>query len=284
MGICASGGRRQGRVRQRPPAAMEVESAPTSELLCYKNQNNNNGTVLGHKEVTAEEDGDGDQQKEEAGGRTSRYGYAGGDDPDVAETNNGNGLPQVEDFDDDELEQVYRTVDSQRSATVQWMDDDEIERLDLSLSIDPTQIVFNRVDSADIIYQAKRKKCKLVGKYVMGDVLGEGSYGKVKEVLDSETLSRRAVKVGTNERTGRFSGKGQKGCVIESMPMALFDDGKREREIERGLIRLIAFYSNIWDWLSVSGRHRDRCLPFASISLRIVFFFSSFIPFPISCD
>uniref|UniRef100_A0A8D8HEK6 Serine/threonine-protein kinase STK11 n=2 Tax=Culex pipiens TaxID=7175 RepID=A0A8D8HEK6_CULPI len=186
---------------------MEVESAPTSELLCYKNQNNNNGTALGHKEVTAaaaEEDGDGDLQEEEAGGRTSRYGYAGGDDPDVAETNNGNGLPQVEDFDDDELEQVYRTVDSQRSATVQWMDDDEIERLDLSLSIDPTQIVFNRVDSADIIYQAKRKKCKLVGKYVMGDVLGEGSYGKVKEVLDSETLSRRAVKILTKRKLRRI--------------------------------------------------------------------------------
>nr|XP_008509735.1 PREDICTED: serine/threonine-protein kinase STK11-like [Equus przewalskii] len=29
----------------------------------------------------------------------------------------------------------------------------------------------------------------------MGDLLGEGSYGKVKEVLDSETLCRRAVKI-----------------------------------------------------------------------------------------
>lgn len=183
---------------------MEVESAPvttaTSELLCYgKNQNNNNGTALGHKEVTAVEE-DGDLPEEE--GRTSRYGYAGGDGPGT-ETNNGNGLPQLEDFEDD-LEQVYRTVDSQRSATVQWMDDDEIERLDLSLSIDPTQIVFNRVDSADIIYQAKRKKCKLVGKYVMGDVLGEGSYGKVKEVLDSETLSRRAVKILTKRKLRRI--------------------------------------------------------------------------------
>lgn len=210
VGICASKGgrgRRQGRVQQRPLAAnrtMEVESAPvttaTSELLCYgKNQNNNNGTALGHKEVTAVEE-DGDLPEEE--GRTSRYGYAGGDGPGT-EANNGNGLPQLEDFEDD-MEQVYRTVDSQRSATVQWMDDDEIERLDLSLSIDPTQIVFNRVDSADIIYQAKRKKCKLVGKYVMGDVLGEGSYGKVKEVLDSETLSRRAVKILTKRKLRRI--------------------------------------------------------------------------------
>ncbi len=35
----------------------------------------------------------------------------------------------------------------------------------------------------------------LPGKYVMGDVLGEGSYGKVKECLDSENLCRRAVKI-----------------------------------------------------------------------------------------
>lgn len=29
----------------------------------------------------------------------------------------------------------------------------------------------------------------------MGDKLGEGSYGKVKECLDSDTLQRRAVKI-----------------------------------------------------------------------------------------
>ena len=78
---------------------------------------------------------------------------------------------------------------------VQWLDDEEIEQLDISLAMDHATTFFNRVDSMDIIYQEKKKKCKMVGKYVMGDVLGEGSYGKVKEVLDSETLSRRAVKV-----------------------------------------------------------------------------------------
>lgn len=78
---------------------------------------------------------------------------------------------------------------------VTWLDDEEIDRMDLSLNMEAGTLFFNRVDSADIIYQAKKKKCKMVGKYVMGDVLGEGSYGKVKEVLDSETLCRRAVKV-----------------------------------------------------------------------------------------
>lgn len=55
-------------------------------------------------------------------------------------------------------------------------------------------LVFNRVDSDEVIYQ-KRKNCKMIGKYVMGNKLGEGAYGKVKEMLDSETLCRRAVKI-----------------------------------------------------------------------------------------
>lgn len=65
-------------------------------------------------------------------------------------------------------------------------------------------LVFNRVDSAEIIYKKKKPKCKMVGKYVMGDVLGEGSYGKVKEVLDSETLDRRAVKILTKRKLRRI--------------------------------------------------------------------------------
>lgn len=53
----------------------------------------------------------------------------------------------------------------------------------------------HRISSEQIIYQSKKRQCKFVGKYVMGDLLGEGSYGKVKEVLDTETLCRRAVKI-----------------------------------------------------------------------------------------
>ncbi|XP_013178159.1 PREDICTED: serine/threonine-protein kinase STK11 [Papilio xuthus] len=76
---------------------------------------------------------------------------------------------------------------------VTWLDDDQIDDLDINL--DQNNLFFHRVDSADIIYRNKKKKCKMVGKYVMGDVLGEGSYGKVKEMLDSESLCRRAVKI-----------------------------------------------------------------------------------------
>lgn len=62
---------------------------------------------------------------------------------------------------------------------------------------------FHRVESAEVVYQG-RKRAKLVEKYLMGDLLGEGSYGKVKEVLDTETLCRRAVKILKKKRLRRI--------------------------------------------------------------------------------
>ena len=60
---------------------------------------------------------------------------------------------------------------------------------------DDSNLFFHRVDSDQIIYQPRRKTAKMFGKYIMGDILGEGSYGKVKDCLDSQTLCRRAVKI-----------------------------------------------------------------------------------------
>lgn len=85
---------------------------------------------------------------------------------------------------------------------VTWLDDDQIDTLDIA-TLDIGNM-FNRVDSAEIIYQQKKKNIKMVGKYVMGDILGEGSYGKVKEVLDSENLCRRAVKILTKRKLRRI--------------------------------------------------------------------------------
>lgn len=79
---------------------------------------------------------------------------------------------------------------------VSWLgNDDEIAEMDFHTMVDTQNLFFNRVASDEVIYQSKKPKCKMVGKYVFGDLLGEGSYGKVKELLDSETLCRRAVKV-----------------------------------------------------------------------------------------
>lgn len=56
-------------------------------------------------------------------------------------------------------------------------------------------IAIQRVDSKDVIFDNRQKKAKVLGKYIMGDVLGEGSYAKVKEAIDQETLCRRAIKI-----------------------------------------------------------------------------------------
>ncbi|XP_013399905.1 serine/threonine-protein kinase STK11 [Lingula anatina] len=60
---------------------------------------------------------------------------------------------------------------------------------------EPLGTLWTRLDSDQIIYQPQRRKATMVGKYLKGETLGEGSYGKVKEVLDSENLCRRAVKI-----------------------------------------------------------------------------------------
>ena len=69
---------------------------------------------------------------------------------------------------------------------------------------DEPSVFIKRVDSNLIIYQPKKRKAKVIGKYLMGDMLGEGSYGKVKEVVDMETLRRRAVKIMKKRRLRRI--------------------------------------------------------------------------------
>ena len=76
-----------------------------------------------------------------------------------------------------------------------FINDDENMDADLNF--------FHRVDSAQVVYEG-RKRAKLIEKYLMGDLLGEGSYGKVKEVLDTESLCRRAVKILKKKRLRRI--------------------------------------------------------------------------------
>ena len=73
---------------------------------------------------------------------------------------------------------------------------DQIDHIDFLNDDEPLDnLFFHRVQSDEIVYQPRRKRAKLIGKYLMGDTLGEGSYGKVKECLDTESLCRRAVKI-----------------------------------------------------------------------------------------
>lgn len=52
----------------------------------------------------------------------------------------------------------------------------------------------------DLLIYQKDSRPKFVGRYLIGDLIGEGSYSKVKEVIDSETLERRAVKIMKKQR------------------------------------------------------------------------------------
>ncbi|XP_041787998.1 serine/threonine-protein kinase stk11 [Anopheles merus] len=173
------------------PAAIQYSNDGGHRSKATSATHNNNGSCVN--------DAHGSDEDEEHAHGQDRFAFAC-DEPSP------DGGLQPSDSLEDDLEEVYRTCNTQ--SAVEWInDDDELERLDLPLeSLDPTGggTVFNRVDSSDIIYQEKKKKCKLVGKYVMGDVLGEGSYGKVKEVLDSETLNRRAVKILTKRKLRRI--------------------------------------------------------------------------------
>lgn len=57
--------------------------------------------------------------------------------------------------------------------------DDEYEDEDLveMRSYDP--LAYHRVNSTEILYEKKKRKVKFVGHYLLGDVVGEGSYSKV---------------------------------------------------------------------------------------------------------
>ena len=46
----------------------------------------------------------------------------------------------------------------------------------------------HRVDSIDVVFDNRQKRAKVLGNYVMGDVLGEGSYAKVFLMMQKSIL------------------------------------------------------------------------------------------------
>lgn len=104
-----------------------------------------------------------------------------------------------------ESDEELKPINSAENAKI-WLSDGhkQLESMDDDLENVNILHFFHRVDSDQIIYQTKKKRLKLIGKYVMGDLLGEGSYGKVKEMLDSESLCRRAVKIFKEKKLRRI--------------------------------------------------------------------------------
>ncbi len=76
-------------------------------------------------------------------------------------------------------------------------DDNDDDQFDLDENNEQDMLMmdtfFKRVDSCDL--NQKPNKAKIINNYLIGELLGDGSYGKVKECLHLSSLSRRAVKI-----------------------------------------------------------------------------------------
>lgn len=95
--------------------------------------------------------------------------------------------------------------------------EDDIEPITpFSLELNPpVTIPFQRVSSEDELnLYVKRKRAKFIGPYLFGDVIGQGSYAKVKECLDRRNLCRRAVKIMQRRRL-RKTPHGEKMAATE---------------------------------------------------------------------
>jgi hypothetical protein len=95
-------------------------------------------------------------------------------------------------------------------------DDDGEQTSTLLLNLTPpTPVPIQRVSSEDEFnFYLKRKRAKFIGPYLFGDVIGQGSYAKVKECLDRRNLCRRAVKIMQRRRL-RKTPHGEKMAATE---------------------------------------------------------------------
>jgi serine/threonine protein kinase len=85
----------------------------------------------------------------------------------------------------------------------------------LLLNLTPPPVPIQRVSSEDEFnFYLKRKRAKFIGPYLFGDVIGQGSYAKVKECLDRRNLCRRAVKIMQRRRL-RKTPHGEKMAATE---------------------------------------------------------------------
>ncbi|KAL7748592.1 hypothetical protein RI367_006003 [Sorochytrium milnesiophthora] len=71
-----------------------------------------------------------------------------------------------------------------------------------------------KMDSKDVVWMSEQKEPKFIGPYLMGEVIGKGAFGKVKEALCSETLARVAIKILQHKRL-RKTQNGVEGVTQE---------------------------------------------------------------------
>ncbi|KNC96972.1 CAMK/CAMKL/LKB protein kinase, variant [Spizellomyces punctatus DAOM BR117] len=72
----------------------------------------------------------------------------------------------------------------------------------------------HKIDSSEVVWKNEAAQVKMIGRYLLGDQIGKGSFGKVKEGLCSETLQRVAVKIINKKRLRKMQG-GIEGVIRE---------------------------------------------------------------------
>lgn len=65
---------------------------------------------------------------------------------------------------------------------------------------------FIQMGSQELLYEKKVKTPKVIANYVLGETLGEGSYGKVKEGFCINNLKRVAVKIMKQSKLKKIPG------------------------------------------------------------------------------
>ena len=145
--------------------------------------NENGHYVTGEEEQGEEEEGDDEEEDEE-------------DDDDGIDFQTGGHSASAEDDDDDDDDDEQAEgggeEEDETGATSRHFygeDEDELDNEGLNM-----ETFFKRVDSMELV-PSQHKEAKVIKGYLMGELLGDGSYGKVKECLELATLARRAVKI-----------------------------------------------------------------------------------------
>eukprot|EP01088_Endostelium_zonatum_P016704 TRINITY_DN4621_c0_g1_i1.p1 TRINITY_DN4621_c0_g1~~TRINITY_DN4621_c0_g1_i1.p1 ORF type:complete len:351 (-),score=37.54 TRINITY_DN4621_c0_g1_i1:267-1319(-) len=74
-----------------------------------------------------------------------------------------------------------------------------------------------KIKDAEIVY--RQKSPKTVRQYLLGDVLGKGSYGKVREALDTNSLQITAIKIINKTQLRKLPG-GAEASLLQEIALA----------------------------------------------------------------
>ncbi|KAI8825103.1 kinase-like domain-containing protein [Fimicolochytrium jonesii] len=96
----------------------------------------------------------------------------------------------------------------------------------------------HKIDSSEVVWRQEATKAKLIDRYLLGEQIGKGAFGKVKEGLCSETLQRVAIKV-INKKRLRKMPNGVENVIREIKLL--------RRLKHRNTIRLIDVYCKVED-------------------------------------